>query len=88
MEDRLDNRDGRVPGLGDILFLGEIFNTRNNSSAKTELVVLIRPTVIKDASIDGDFSSFRDVLPSKDFFKTDQVYQPFSAPRGNREPLQ
>ncbi|MCP5227737.1 pilus (MSHA type) biogenesis protein MshL [Accumulibacter sp.] len=88
MEDRLDNRDGRVPGLGDIPFLGEIFNTRNNSSAKTELVVLIRPTVIRDASIDGDFSSFRDVLPSKDFFKTDQVYQPFSAPRGNPEPLQ
>lgn len=88
MEDRLENRDGRLPGLGDIPFLGEIFNTRNNSSAKTELVVLIRPTVIKDASIDGDFSSFRDVLPSKDFFKTDQVYQPFSAPRGNPEPLQ
>ena len=88
MEDRLENRDGRLPGLGDIPFLGEIFNTRNNSSAKTELVVLIRPTVIRDASIDGDFSSFRDVLPSKDFFKTDQVYQPFSAPRGNPEPLQ
>ncbi|MCB1965351.1 MAG: type II and III secretion system protein [Candidatus Accumulibacter sp.] len=88
MEDRLDNRDGRVPGLGDIPFLGEIFNTRNNSSAKTELVVLIRPTVIKDASIDGDFSSFRDVLPSKDFFRTDHVYQPFSAPRRDPEPLQ
>ena len=88
MEDRLDNRDGRVPGLGDIPFFGEIFNTRNNSSAKTELVVLIRPTVIKDASIDGDFSSFRDVLPSKDFFRTDHVYQPFSAPRRDPEPLQ
>ena len=88
MEDRIDNRDGRLPGLGDIPFLGEIFNTRNNSSAKTELVVLIRPTVIKDASIDGDFSSFRESLPSKDFFRTDQVYRPFSLPERTPEPLQ
>ncbi|EXI85273.1 MAG: Pectic enzymes secretion protein OutD [Candidatus Accumulibacter regalis] len=88
MEDRLDNRAGRLPGLGDIPFIGEVFNTRNNSSAKTELVVLIRPTVIKDASIDGDFSSFREVLPGKDFFKTDQVYRPFSLPERPPEPLQ
>jgi MSHA type pilus biogenesis protein MshL len=88
MEDRLENRDGRLPGLGDIPFVGEIFNTRNNSSTKSELVVLIRPTVIKDASIDGDFSSFRDVLPGNDFFKTDQVYRPFSLPERSPEPLQ
>jgi MSHA type pilus biogenesis protein MshL len=88
MEDRLENRDGRLPGLGDIPFVGEIFNTRNNSSTKSELVVLIRPTVIKDASIDGDFSSFRDSLPGKDFFKTDQVYRPFSLPERSPEPLQ
>ena len=88
MEDRLDNRTGRLPGLGDIPFLGEVFNTRSNSSTKSELVILIRPTVIKDASIDGDFSSFRDVLPGKDFFKTDQVYRPFSLPERTPEPLQ
>jgi MSHA type pilus biogenesis protein MshL len=88
MEDRLENRDGRLPGFGDIPFFGEIFNTRNNSSTKSELVVLIRPTVIKDASIDGDFSSFRDVLPGKDFFKSDQVYRPFSLPERTPEPLQ
>jgi type II secretory pathway component GspD/PulD (secretin) len=29
MEDRLDNRTGRLPGLGDIPFLGEVFNTRS-----------------------------------------------------------
>ena len=74
MEDRLDNRAGRLPGLGDIPFIGEVFNTRNNSSAKTELVVRVRPTVIKDASIDGDVSSFREVLPGKDFFKTGLLY--------------
>lgn len=88
MEDRLENRAGRVAGLGDIPIFGELFNTRNNSSTKSELVILIRPTVIKDPSIDGDFSSFRDTLPGKDFFKTDQVFQPFSLPERNPEPLQ
>jgi MSHA type pilus biogenesis protein MshL len=88
MEDRLDNRDGRLPGFGDIPFLGEVFNTRSNSSAKSELVVLLRPTVIRDASIEGDFSSFRESLPNRDFFRNDQVYRPFSSPEQPPEPLQ
>lgn len=88
MEDRLDNRLGRLPGLGEIPFIGEVFNNRNNSSTKSELVVLLRPTVIRDASIDGDFSSFRESLPTKDFFRTDQVYRPFSLPERTPEPLQ
>ena len=88
MEDRLDNRDGRLPGLGDIPFLGEVFNTRSNSSAKSELVVLLRPTVIRDASVEGDFSSFRESLPNREFFRNDQVYRPFSPPGQPPEPLQ
>jgi hypothetical protein len=65
-----------------------VFNTRNNSSAKSELVVLLRPTVIKDASLEGDFSSFRESLPDREFFRTDQVYRPFSLPEQPPEPLQ
>ena len=78
MEDRMENRTGRLPVLGDIPFLGEIFNTRDNSSSKSELVILLRPTVIKDASINGDFSVFKDTLPAKDFFVPEQVFQPFT----------
>jgi general secretion pathway protein D len=87
MEDRLDNRTGRVPGLGDLPFFGEIFNTRSNSSTKSELVILLRPTVIRDASINGDFSRFATSLPDSDFFRTDKVYQPFAGPDALQEPL-
>ena len=80
MEDRMDNRSGRFPGVGDIPIFGEIFTTRNNASSKSELVVVLRPTVIKDASIGGDFDSFSSSLPGRDFFRTDKVYQPFSRP--------
>ena len=47
---------------------------------KSELVILLRPTVIKDASINGDYSSFKDTLPGKDLFTPAQVFQPFSVP--------
>ena len=87
MEDRMDNSSGRLPGVGDIPLLGEIFTTRNNASSKTELVVILRPTIIKDASINGDFSNFAASLPGKSFFQTDKVYQPFSGPNQLQEPL-
>ena len=87
MEDRVDNKSGRLPGAGDIPILGEIFTTRSNASSKSELVIILRPTVIKDASFDGDFSAFASSLPDRDFFRTDEVYKPFSGPNAMQEPL-
>ncbi len=87
MEDRMENKSGRFPGVGDIPLFGEIFTTRSNASTKTELVIVLRPTVIKDASISGDFSHLANSLPDKDFFTTDPVYQPFSGPNALQEPL-
>ena len=80
MEDRMDNRSGRVPGVGDIPFFGEIFTTRSNASTKSELVIILRPTVIRDASINGDYKGLASSLPDKEFFQTDKVYLPFSGP--------
>ncbi len=87
MEDRVDNKVGRVPGVGNVPFFGELFNTRSNSSSKSELVILLRPTIIKDASLNGDFSSYASSLPDSDFFQTDEVYKPFSGPNAMQEPL-
>lgn len=87
MEDRMENKSGRFPGVGDIPVFGEIFTTRNNASTKTELVIILRPTVIRDASINGDFSHLATSLPDKAFFTTDKVYEPFSGPQITQEPL-
>ena len=87
MEDRMDNKSGRLPVAGDIPLFGEIFTTRSNASSKTELVIILRPTVINDASIDGDFSSYASSLPDRNFFDTDKVYVPFSGPNAMQEPL-
>lgn len=69
MEDRVDNFTDKVPGLSDVPVAGEVFKNRNDSTTKTELVIFLRPMVIKDASITGDFRAYRDMLPDRDFFK-------------------
>lgn len=41
--------DNKVPGLGDIPFLGAAFRNRDSSKDRTELLILIRPRIIRDA---------------------------------------
>ena len=61
-----DNED-TIPGLFELPNVGAIFSNRNRESRKTELVIFIRPMVVRDPSIDGDFRAFRDHAPGPDF---------------------
>ena len=69
MQDEINNLTDEVPGLSNIPLIGSFFKNRNDTSKKTELVIFMRPMVIKDASINGDYGEFRDSLPNSDFFK-------------------
>ncbi len=73
MQDGIDNRSDGVPLLSRIPFLGNFFKNRNDSKTKTELVIFLRPIVIKEASIAGDFSQYRDSLPNADFFNSESA---------------
>jgi general secretion pathway protein D len=68
MQDEVDYRTDAVPGLSKLPVLGNLFNQRNETSRKTELVVFLRPVVIRDASIAGDYRGYRQQLPDQDFF--------------------
>lgn len=68
MEDGLENNDTAVPFVSRIPIVGNIFQNRDDTRRKTELVVFLRPIVIKDASVGGDYATFRDRLPGQDFF--------------------
>ncbi len=68
MQDDLINTTDTVPGISRFPGLGLLFNSHNDSTKKTELVILLKPTVIRDPSINGDYRSFRDQLPAKGFF--------------------
>jgi general secretion pathway protein D len=73
MQDSVNNLTDAVPGLSDIPFVGELFKQRNDNTEKTELVIFLRPMVIKNASMDGDFGAYREALPNRNFFKESGV---------------
>ncbi|HEX5126424.1 MAG TPA: type II and III secretion system protein, partial [Rhodocyclaceae bacterium] len=73
MEDLLDNTDDTVPGLSNTPFIGGVFQNRNDLKRKTELVIFIRPTVVHDASINGDYRSYSGDLPTAGFFENNNV---------------
>ena len=68
----LDSFEGRTNGLpiaSRVPFLGDLVSQRNDQSRKSELVIFIRPVVIRDASIDGELSAYRRYLPDNEFFR-------------------
>jgi len=69
MQDEINNQTDGIPGLGRIPVAGNLFKNRNDTRSKTELVIFLRPVVIKDASIDGDFAAFRSSLPTAGFLQ-------------------
>lgn len=62
MQDARNNNSDEVPGLNKLPMLGGLFKYKDQASTKTELVIFLRPTVLTDASLDGDFREFRSVL--------------------------
>ncbi len=68
MQDQVENTDTGIPGIRSIPIIGEALSSRSDLTRKTELVIFLRASVIRDPSIDGDFRRFRDQLPGGDFF--------------------
>jgi len=68
MEDKINYTTNEVPGLGGIPVVGNFFRNRSDVSTKTELVIFLKPTIIRDPSVNGDYRNFRDQLPGREFF--------------------
>lgn len=73
MEDSVDKQSQQIPLLGDIPILGNLFKSRNDTTKKTELVIFLRPVVIKDGSVSGDYNEFRNSLPDEKFFNENKT---------------
>ncbi len=50
IEDQLRESDQRVPILGRVPLLGNLFRSRKTDKVKTNLMIFIRPTILRDAS--------------------------------------
>jgi general secretion pathway protein D len=68
----LDSFEGKREGLplaSRIPIFGDLVSNRNDQATKSELVIFIRPVVIRDASVEGDLAEYRRYLPDREFFK-------------------
>ncbi|MFL6564094.1 MAG: type II secretion system protein GspD [Burkholderiales bacterium] len=89
MQDFVQNNESGIPGVRSLPFIGELLTNRADLSAKTELVIFLRATVIRDPSLEGDFRNYRDQLPRDDYFRRPNPQRlappvlPGQDPRGN-----
>jgi general secretion pathway protein D len=61
MQDVTNNNSDEVPFAGQIPVIGNLFKYKNNTHSKSELVIFLRPVVIRDASLEGDYSEYKGV---------------------------
>ncbi len=71
IQEGIDKNSSEVPFLARIPLLGQLFQNRDDTTTKTELVIFLRPVVIKDAGLGGDFKEFSKNLPDASFFHED-----------------
>lgn len=71
IQNRSSDKNSSVPFLGDLPFIGELFKQKGEESEKTELVILLRPTLTDQQTIKNDvrssrerFGQFRDIMAS------------------------
>jgi len=80
IQDRVNDLEDSVPGASRLSGIGRLFENKNLSNTKTELVVFMRPIIIRDASIDGDYRGYRSFLPDDKFMAAPNPGKP--PPRG------
>jgi MSHA biogenesis protein MshL len=68
MQEESKNLSDAIPAASTLPLIGNLFRHVNDKRNKTELVIFLRPVVLKDASIHGAFSEYRSQLPGRDFF--------------------
>ncbi|MCX7204703.1 MAG: pilus (MSHA type) biogenesis protein MshL [Proteobacteria bacterium] len=86
IQDSLNNDRQGVPGLSRMPYVGDLFSYRNDKVKKIELVVFLRPVLIKDNS---DLGNYQQFLPNDQFFKKEadhdlSAFQSGSVPLGTK----
>ncbi len=62
MEDEVQTSKHGIPLFSDIPGIGQLFDVDSTKTVKKELVIFLRPTVIKNASVNDDLRSLRPYL--------------------------
>jgi general secretion pathway protein D len=59
LQDEYAGNQQKVPGLGDVPVLGNLFKAETRSRNKTNLMLFMRPVVVRDAAQTGELSMDR-----------------------------
>lgn len=66
MQDNIQQATDKVPGIAKVPLVGKLFTARSNFNVKTELVIFLRPIVIRNASLESDeLASYKQYLPAQ-----------------------
>ncbi|MBV1928739.1 MAG: pilus (MSHA type) biogenesis protein MshL [Gammaproteobacteria bacterium] len=66
MQDKQNSGTSGIPGLSSVPYLGKLFSYENNNYTKSELIVFIRPVVIKQASLRSkELGQYKSLLPDQ-----------------------
>jgi MSHA biogenesis protein MshL len=63
MEDSVRNDADGLPGVSRLPGLRNLFGYRREVASKTELIIFIRPVVVRQPSLNGDLQEYRQFLP-------------------------
>jgi len=56
LSDELDNTEDKVPLFGDIPLVGNLFKSQSRTHNKTDLMVFLRPVIVRDAAATENYS--------------------------------
>jgi len=67
IQDTLTDSQASIPFINRIPFIGDALSNRAIENSKSELVIFLRPIVIRDPSLEGDYRGYRVFMPGEDF---------------------
>jgi MSHA biogenesis protein MshL len=76
MEDSFDGQRDGLPILSRVPVVGDAVSFRNDTARKSELVIFLRPVVVRDPSVTGDLAEYRRYLPEREFFREQRPVVP------------
>jgi MSHA biogenesis protein MshL len=68
MQDTQNKKTDGVPVLSRLPVIGNAFNYKNDATSKSELVIFLRPVVVKNFIASGEYEKLQSLLPDKTFF--------------------
>jgi general secretion pathway protein D len=71
MQDQYNNNNSKIPLLGDIPFIGSLFRSEGKTRTKTNLMVFLRPVIVRDQATASQITNTRyDYLRQEQYGST------------------